>query len=126
MLRVDEVLKIKMSDIKIEGTLVTHTLPFQKTHQVGEIKPFHLHLQLDDDVYLCPVGVLADWISASEIKTGYLFCQMDVSDRVTKKQKAQRDTELIFSCHREDHGGHSAAESFEVSLAPHAKTDQRR
>jgi hypothetical protein len=74
MLRVDEVLKIKMSHIKIEGTLVTLTLPYQKTHQFGgrldglrpcfsarlitststEIKPFHLHLQLNDDAYLCP------------------------------------------------------------------------
>ncbi|KAF8219849.1 hypothetical protein L208DRAFT_1337373, partial [Tricholoma matsutake] len=50
-----------------------------------EIKPFHLHLQLNDDAYLCPVQALADWISVSEIKTGYLFCWMDVSDRVTEK-----------------------------------------
>ncbi|KAF8219850.1 hypothetical protein L208DRAFT_1182755, partial [Tricholoma matsutake] len=32
MLRVDEVLKIKMSHIKIERTLVTLTLPYRKTH----------------------------------------------------------------------------------------------
>lgn len=103
MLRVDEVLKIKMSHIKIEGTLVTLTLPYRKTHQFGgrldgfrpcfsarliastEIKPFHLHLQLNDDAYLCPVRALADWISVSEIQTGYLFRRMDVSDRVTEK-----------------------------------------
>ena len=51
----------------------------------AEIKPFHLHLQLNVDAYLCPVRALADWINVSEIKTGYLFCQMDMSDRVTEK-----------------------------------------
>jgi hypothetical protein len=62
---------------------------FSQIHQLDppsvEIKPFHLHLQLDDDAYLCPVRALADWISVSEIKTGYLFRRMDVSDRVTEK-----------------------------------------
>jgi hypothetical protein len=35
MLQVDEVLKIKMSHMKIEGTLVTLMLPYRKTHQFG-------------------------------------------------------------------------------------------
>jgi hypothetical protein len=35
MLRVDEVLKIKMAHVQLSDTVVRLTLPYRKTHQYG-------------------------------------------------------------------------------------------
>ncbi|KDR69545.1 hypothetical protein GALMADRAFT_77349 [Galerina marginata CBS 339.88] len=57
------------------------TLPFRKTHQFGEIKPFVLYALPEEEAYLCPVRAMADWISASGITSGYLFRRMASGDR---------------------------------------------
>ncbi|KAH9479416.1 hypothetical protein JR316_0008006 [Psilocybe cubensis] len=81
MLCVDEVLKIQTNRITFaEGKMIL-TLPFRKTHQFGEIKPFVLHILSDDEAYLCPVRAVSEWINASKINTGYLFRRMASGDR---------------------------------------------
>jgi hypothetical protein len=71
--------------LEVSWTIDTAFSQYQSDPPFTDIKPFHLHLQLDNEAYLCPVRALADWLSVSEIKEGYLFRQMDVSDRVTEK-----------------------------------------
>ncbi|KAF8815091.1 hypothetical protein BYT27DRAFT_7216811 [Phlegmacium glaucopus] len=69
-----------MEHIVFKDKKVILTLPFRKTHQFGDIKPFILHLLPEEEAYLCPVHALADWISASGITSGYLFRRMAASD----------------------------------------------
>jgi hypothetical protein len=45
------------------------------------VKPFILHYLPEAEAYLCPVRALAEWVAASEIKSGYLFRRIQ-SDRV--------------------------------------------
>jgi hypothetical protein len=114
LLRVDEVLKIKMEHIVLEDRKVILTLPFRKTHQLGgkfllfmlivfiwlpsliDIKPFVLHLLPEEEAYLCPVRALADWISASGITSGYLFRRMAAGDRPSARDSPMASTSLIF------------------------------
>ena len=116
MLRVDEVLKIQMHQIKVSDTVLTLTLPYRKTHQYGgeqhvvfilepltfqpslptEIQPFHLHLQPVEEAHLCPVRAVADWIKVSGTKHGYLFRRMDGSDRVTEKSMVTHCSSLFI------------------------------
>ncbi|KAF8813273.1 hypothetical protein BYT27DRAFT_7084934, partial [Phlegmacium glaucopus] len=90
MLCIDEVLKIQMYHIEFKpGKKIILSLPFRKTHQFGgelpvspssssylplklveDIKPFVLHMLLEEEASLCPICALADWISASSITSG--------------------------------------------------------
>jgi integrase len=119
LLRVDEVLKIRMEHVVFEDRKVILTLPFRKTHQFGgkllyfeliifiwltssiEIKPFVLHLLPEEEAYLCPVRALADWISASGITHGYLFRRMAARDRPSARDSpmASTDTLTIYYTH---------------------------
>ncbi|KAF8806932.1 hypothetical protein BYT27DRAFT_7224030 [Phlegmacium glaucopus] len=68
----------KLYDFNYQAELweVTLTLPFHKTHQFGDIKPFVLYPLGPEETYMCPVCALADWIHASKITSGTLFCQL--------------------------------------------------
>lgn len=100
LLRVDEVLKIQMHDIKfVTPKCIQLNLPFRKTHQngglsigcvstldansVADIPPFYLHALPDKDAHLCPVRAIAHWLFASKITYGYIFRKMMSSDRVS-------------------------------------------
>ncbi|KAG0693634.1 DNA breaking-rejoining enzyme, partial [Suillus ampliporus] len=81
MLRSDEVLKIQSHDLHLFSNGMVLTLPFRKTHQNGDIKPFWLYVMPASEAHLCPVRGIADWISASGITTGYLFRKIASGDR---------------------------------------------
>lgn len=96
-------LKIEVHHIKVEGTLLTLTLPFRKTHQYGGklinthhkldfnasessgIKPFYVHLMPERRVHLCAVRAVAEWLRVSQIKRGFLFRRMASGDRIGEK-----------------------------------------
>ncbi|KAH9007804.1 hypothetical protein EDB84DRAFT_1671914 [Lactarius hengduanensis] len=70
LLRVDEVLKIQSHDfVLLDAHTLVLTLPFRKTSQFGDIKPFVLHEMPDSMAYLCPVQAYAEWLEATEIET---------------------------------------------------------
>ncbi|KAG2363600.1 hypothetical protein BDR07DRAFT_1483459 [Suillus spraguei] len=73
MLRFDEFLKIQVHDLRVEKDRVVLYLPFQKTHQNGDIKPFHLWVLPLDEAHICPARALAAWLRESKLTSGYLF-----------------------------------------------------
>jgi len=102
LLRSDEVLKIRRQHVEFLNApkRVKLTLPFRKTHpgsgkvpsssfkfpifqhlKIG-IKPFYLYALPEHEAHLCPVRALASYISASRIKSGYLFRRMAAGDRL--------------------------------------------
>lgn len=115
LLCVNEVLKIKMEHIVFEDRKVILTLPFWKTHQFGgklqvlsfrliifirltspiDIKPFVLHLLLEEEAYLCPVHALADWILASGITSRYLFQRIAAGDHPSAQDSPMVSTDTL-------------------------------
>uniref|UniRef100_A0A0W0FQJ5 Uncharacterized protein n=1 Tax=Moniliophthora roreri TaxID=221103 RepID=A0A0W0FQJ5_MONRR len=87
LLQIDEVLNIKFSDIKIvehhDGKVqMIITLPYQKTSQFEEIKPFIL-LPLPEEMrHLCPVHAYSEWIDALNKEEGYMFCKIKAGDQI--------------------------------------------
>ncbi|KAF8175743.1 hypothetical protein K438DRAFT_87884 [Mycena galopus ATCC 62051] len=74
LLHFDEALKIQIHDIQQhDETSFEMNLPFRKTSQYGEIKPFVLHEMPKDQVHLYPVRALTAWLACSRIKNRYLF-----------------------------------------------------
>ncbi|KAG0706372.1 hypothetical protein DFH29DRAFT_980433 [Suillus ampliporus] len=73
MLHFNEVLKIQVHDLHVHNTQVVLHLPFCKTHQNGDINPFHLWPFSSSEAHLCPVRAPAAWLKELEITTGYLF-----------------------------------------------------
>jgi hypothetical protein len=51
------------------------------------IKPFYLHVQAEDQVHLCPIRALAEWVQVSGINKGYLFRRIWSGDRVADLDK---------------------------------------
>jgi hypothetical protein len=47
----------------------------------SRVKPFYLPYLPDDHAHLCSVHAIAEWVKASGISSGYLFCKLS-SDRV--------------------------------------------
>ena len=74
LIRFDEVLKIQHHHIEVVNPDHGHirlTLPFRKTHQMGQIKPFALWFNRKKK-HLDPVYALLRWIHCSQIKSGSL------------------------------------------------------
>ncbi|KAG1782526.1 hypothetical protein EV702DRAFT_1176749 [Suillus placidus] len=61
MLCSDEVLKIQAHDIHFFSNGLILTLPFRKTHQNGDIKPFWLWLMPTEEEHLCTIQAIAKW-----------------------------------------------------------------
>ncbi|KAL0564541.1 hypothetical protein V5O48_017503 [Marasmius crinis-equi] len=85
LLRVDEVLNIRMEDIRLttgeDGQrMLKLTLPFRKTNQFGNVKPFFLRELPEELKHLCPVRAFAEWINTTKIKKGYLFPKLTKTD----------------------------------------------
>ncbi|KAF9487094.1 DNA breaking-rejoining enzyme [Pleurotus eryngii] len=98
LLRVDEVLKIKFSHLKWDthdDNQIVLTLPFQKTSQNGNIKPFVLHRLPDYFQHLCPVCALCDWILASQLSSGYVFRKMLSGDRFSTTDIAMTSEQFL-------------------------------
>ncbi|KAJ3555760.1 hypothetical protein NP233_g12131 [Leucocoprinus birnbaumii] len=86
LLRIDEALKIQHHEIEpkiINGkSVLVVTLPFRKTDQFGDIKPFVLHELPQDMEHLCPVRAYSWWVLTSRQNTGYVFRRLNVGDRL--------------------------------------------
>ncbi|KAL0060911.1 hypothetical protein AAF712_012306 [Marasmius tenuissimus] len=85
LLRVDEVLNIRMQDIRLlkddDGQhYLKLTLPFRKTNQFGKIKPFYLHEMPEELKHLCPIRAFAEWINTTKITHGYLLPKITKTD----------------------------------------------
>ncbi|KAF7306269.1 hypothetical protein MIND_00417800 [Mycena indigotica] len=83
LLRFDEALKIQHQDIKrLDEHSFEVTLPFRKTSQYGDIKPFVLHERPEEEAHLCPVRALACWLMVNEHDDGYLFPNITKRDQI--------------------------------------------
>lgn len=101
LLRSDEVLNLRIEDIRVNPrnpTTITVDLTSRKTSPFGKLisfssssmnltvypgcKPFTLWRLDNDEAHLCPVRAVARWIKISGITSGYLFRPIDVMDRV--------------------------------------------
>jgi len=95
MLRSDEVLKVRMEHFEILSTKIILTLPFRKTHQFGEVKPFVLYPLTPEEVHLCAFRAVAKWIKASGIMTWYLFQRMASGDRASAGDAAMSSEKFL-------------------------------
>ncbi|KAJ8688803.1 hypothetical protein PTI98_013551 [Pleurotus ostreatus] len=98
LLRVDEVLKIKFSHLQWDAhddNLIVLTLPFRKTSQNGDIKPFVLRRLPDYFQHLCPVRALCDWILASQLSSGYVFRKVLSGDRFSATDIAMTSEQFL-------------------------------
>jgi hypothetical protein len=89
LLRFDEVLKIQHHHIEVIDSIEGHiqlTLPFRKTHQNGEVKPFHLWFNREK-LHLDPVHALLRWQHWSGVKAGYVFRRVTLNDQVSDADK---------------------------------------
>ncbi|KAN0074520.1 hypothetical protein V8E55_011932 [Tylopilus felleus] len=102
LLQSDEVLKIQAHDMTFYENGVAILLPFRKTHQNGEIKPFFLYALHESEAHLCAVQALADWIVTSCISSGYLFCKITSEDCVTETN-APMTSEQFLELFRNNH-----------------------
>ncbi|KAK7033787.1 hypothetical protein R3P38DRAFT_3498502 [Favolaschia claudopus] len=82
LLRFDEALKIQLQDIRrINEHSFELTLPFRKTSQYGEIKPFVLHEFPPEQAHLCPVRALTAWLACARITQEIGEISRDVSQQ---------------------------------------------
>ncbi|KAJ7743734.1 hypothetical protein DFH07DRAFT_749786 [Mycena maculata] len=98
LLQVDEVLKIQAHEIRLDpdSDALIVTLPFRKTQQYGEIEPFYLYPLSAEQAHLCPVRAYAEWLSASKIRSGYLFPKIGAGDKLmTDKDEPMSSSEFL-------------------------------
>ncbi|KAF9016828.1 hypothetical protein BDP27DRAFT_1280690, partial [Rhodocollybia butyracea] len=102
LLWVDELLKIQVHDIELEtnpetGLVITLTLhlPFCKTSQFGEIKPFVFHVMPDQYAHLCVVRAYLRWILVSGITEGYVFRKMCANDRIAEENEPMTSEQFL-------------------------------
>ena len=89
LLRFDEVLKIQHHHIEVVDPNYGHIrlmLPFRKTHQKGQIKPFPLWFR-PEKKHLDPVNALLKWVHCSGITSGFLFRRITRNDQVSQIDK---------------------------------------
>ncbi|KIK72417.1 hypothetical protein PAXRUDRAFT_799015 [Paxillus rubicundulus Ve08.2h10] len=84
LLQFDEVLKIQVHNISFFEGGMTLTLPFRKTHQNGDIKPYYLWALPQSEAHLCAVRPMAEWMHASQVRSGYLFRKLASGDHVAE------------------------------------------
>ncbi|KAL1671882.1 DNA breaking-rejoining enzyme [Schizophyllum commune] len=88
LLRFDEVLHIRMQDIRYvvdgpEGGYFLLTLPKRKTFKFGRVPPFPLWPLESDEAHMCPYRALCEWLSTTGHRTGYLFPRLTSDHRQT-------------------------------------------
>ncbi|KAJ3727517.1 hypothetical protein C8R42DRAFT_754999 [Lentinula raphanica] len=90
LLRVDELLKIQFHDVQITKdpktglSKLTLTLPFQKTSQFGDIKPFVWYSMPYNLRHICIVSAFARWITVSGLSEGYMFRKVRSGDSIAE------------------------------------------
>ncbi|KAJ7651100.1 DNA breaking-rejoining enzyme [Roridomyces roridus] len=95
LLRFDEALKIQVHEVRLIGdSAVELTLPFRKTNQDGDIKPFVLH-EWRHAPHLCPVRAIAEWIALYEPTNGYLFPPMNKRDQPGDGKKPMKTEKFL-------------------------------
>ncbi|KAG1756883.1 DNA breaking-rejoining enzyme [Suillus paluster] len=99
MLHFDEVLKIQAHDLQVMGDQVILHLPFRKTHQSGEIKPFHLWVLPPHEAHICPVRALSAWLRESDIKSGYIFRKISSGDRIAEADAPMSSEQFLELFH---------------------------
>ncbi|KAJ3551648.1 hypothetical protein NP233_g13041 [Leucocoprinus birnbaumii] len=88
LLRIDEVLKIQYQDLipisekDASKAVLKLQLPFRKTDQHGDIKPFILHEMPKDMMHLCPIRAFARWVNATNTNEGFIFRRIASGDRL--------------------------------------------
>ncbi|KAJ7217232.1 DNA breaking-rejoining enzyme, partial [Mycena pura] len=84
LLRVDKVIKIQAHNIvfNLQENSITVTLPFRKTHQFGDIKPYVIYLLPPHEAHLCVVRAYAYFLRESKIQRGYLFRNILAGDTI--------------------------------------------
>ncbi|KAJ7050799.1 hypothetical protein C8F01DRAFT_1000095, partial [Mycena amicta] len=98
LLRFDEALNISIHHIEIiSDDCFVLTLPFRKTDQHGEIKPFYLYRLPDEQAHLCPVRALSEWLDFSKIDSGLLFPSINNRDQIdpSKSMRAEKFLEYF-------------------------------
>ncbi|KAJ7652342.1 DNA breaking-rejoining enzyme [Mycena polygramma] len=96
LLRFDEALKIQLQDIRrLTETSFELNLPFRKTSQYGEIKPFVLHELPKDQAHLCPVRALTAWLACSRITKGYLFPTITLRDQIGDSSRPMKSEKFL-------------------------------
>ncbi|EEB96033.1 hypothetical protein MPER_04901, partial [Moniliophthora perniciosa FA553] len=120
---IDKALKIQATDIQVieeydeHGDLLVLWLPFRKTHQHGDIKPFYLCEFPKELAYLCPLRAYAGWKEASNIKEGMLCRKIHSDDRIEHDKTEAMTSQAFIAAFRQNladinidgdpYGGHS-------------------
>ncbi|KAJ7210194.1 DNA breaking-rejoining enzyme, partial [Mycena rebaudengoi] len=96
LLRFDEALKIQCQDIRrINESTFELSLPFRKTSQYGDIKPFVLHELPEDQAHLCPVRALAAWLAVARISQNYIFPTITVRDQIGDSSRPMKSEKFL-------------------------------
>ncbi|KJA19680.1 hypothetical protein HYPSUDRAFT_143429 [Hypholoma sublateritium FD-334 SS-4] len=74
LLRSDEVVNLRAEDVTVLGPdCISVCLTSRKTAQFGASKPFILWRLPEEQIHLCPVRAIAQWVRETGIISGYLF-----------------------------------------------------
>ncbi|KAJ3926529.1 MAG: hypothetical protein NXY57DRAFT_966429 [Lentinula lateritia] len=93
LLCVDEMLKIQLQDINLSDDPKTGQLklslhlPFRKTSQFGDIKPFVWYEMPEEYQHICVVQAFVKWILISGLTEGYLFRKIRANDRLAEENE---------------------------------------
>ncbi|RDX46842.1 hypothetical protein OH76DRAFT_1419903 [Lentinus brumalis] len=108
LLRFEEALRIMWSDVEFTERngcpVVVLSLPFRKTHQVGDIQPFVLYPD-DDRPWMCPVTAWARWWEICQEmhveQYGFVFrSRRNGSDEVSVLAESQMSSQTFLKCFR--------------------------
>ncbi|KAG1745636.1 DNA breaking-rejoining enzyme [Suillus lakei] len=92
MLQFNEVLKIQVHNLSVhkdEPDKVVLHLPFRKTHQNGDIKPFNLWALSSSEAHLCP----------SKITSGNLFQKVASGDQIAEANSPMSSEQFLELFH---------------------------
>ncbi|KAJ3751803.1 DNA breaking-rejoining enzyme [Lentinula raphanica] len=101
LLRVDELLKIQFHDIttwknpETGQTKVTIKLPFRKTSQFGDIKPFVFWELPEEFQHLCVVRALAAWLKKTRMTQGFVFRKIRAQDRRAEENEPMPSEQFL-------------------------------
>ncbi|KAJ3746987.1 hypothetical protein EV360DRAFT_57123, partial [Lentinula raphanica] len=91
LLHINELLKIRLQDISLNVdsktgcSKITLQLPFRKTSQFGDIKPFVFWELPEEYEHICVVCALAKWISLTDLKNGFLYRRVRSRNRLAEE-----------------------------------------
>ncbi|KAJ3822043.1 DNA breaking-rejoining enzyme [Lentinula raphanica] len=106
LLRVDELLKIQFHDIKVTKdpktglTKLTLTLPFRKTSQFGDIKPFVWYSMPYNLRHICIVSSFARWITVSGLSEGFMFRKVRSGDSLAEGNEPMAISSITLTLHK--------------------------